>query len=42
LAPSNPKESAIMATLAPGNYTAIIKGLNNSTGIGMIEVYDLD
>ena len=42
LAPSNPKESAIMATLAPGNYTAIIKGVNNTTGIGMIEVYDLD
>jgi hypothetical protein len=42
LAPSNPKESAIMATLASGNYTAIIKGVNNTTGIGMIEVYDLD
>jgi hypothetical protein len=42
LAPSNPKESAIIATLAPGNYTAIIRGVNSSTGIGMIEVYDLD
>ena len=41
-APSNPKESAIMATLAQGAYTAIIRGANSSTGIGMIEVYDLD
>lgn len=41
-APSNPKESAIMATLAQGAYTAIIRGVNSSTGIGMIEVYDLD
>ena len=42
LAPSNSKESAIIATLAPGSYTAIIRGVNSSTGIGMIEVYDLD
>jgi hypothetical protein len=31
-----------MATLAQGAYTAIIRGVNSSTGIGMIEVYDLD
>jgi hypothetical protein len=41
-APSNPKESAIIATLASGAYTAIIRGVNNSTGIGMVEVFDLD
>jgi hypothetical protein len=28
-------------TLAPGNYTAIVKGKNNTTGVGLVEVYDL-
>jgi hypothetical protein len=41
LAPTNTKESAIAATLAPGAYTAILAGLNNSTGVGVVEVYDL-
>ena len=40
LAPSNPKESAIVATLPPGLYTAILAGLNNGTGVGLVEVYD--
>jgi len=40
LAPSNTKESAIAATLPPGPYTAILAGLNNGTGIGLVEVYD--
>src|ERR1700730_7011900 len=42
LAPSNPLESAILTTLSPGNYTAIVRGVNNTTGIGLVEVYDLD
>jgi len=41
LAPSNDLESAIDATLAPGTYTGIIKGKNNTSGVGLIEVYDL-
>jgi hypothetical protein len=41
LAPSNTKESAIAATLPPGLYTAILAGLNNTTGVGTVEVYDL-
>jgi hypothetical protein len=41
LAPSNTKESAIAATLPPGLYTAILAGLNNGTGVGTVEVYDL-
>lgn len=41
LAPSDPKESAIQATLNPGNFTAIVRGVNNATGIGLVEVYDL-
>ena len=40
--PPNAKESAIIATLPTGNYTAIIRGVNNSTGIALVEAYDLD
>jgi hypothetical protein len=42
LAPTNDLESAIDAILLPGNYTGIIRGNGGSTGIGLIEVYDLD
>ena len=31
-----------MATLNPGAYTAIVKGKNNTSGVGLIEVYDLN
>jgi len=41
LAPSNPAESAIIATLAPGNYTAIAQGVNGGTGVGIVEVFAL-
>ena len=40
LAPSNNLESAIAATLPPGLYTALLAGLNNGTGNGLVEVYD--
>jgi hypothetical protein len=40
LAPSNAKESAIAATLPPGRYTVILSGLNGSTGVGLVEIYD--
>jgi hypothetical protein len=39
--PSNDLESAIVRTLVPGNYTAVLRGVNNGTGIGLIEVYNL-
>lgn len=42
LAPPYPTEAAILQTLQPGVYTAIVRGTNNSTGIGLVEVYDLD
>lgn len=42
LAPSNDFESAILATVTAGNYTAIVRGVNNSTGVALVEVYDLD
>jgi hypothetical protein len=41
LAPANDLESAIDATLAPGAYTAVVKGKNNSQGVALVEVYDL-
>ena len=40
-APANPFESAIIADLPPGNYTAIVSGVNNTTGVALVEVYDL-
>ena len=41
-APHDDRESAIVMTLAPGSYTAIVRGKNNSTGVSLVEVYDLD
>jgi hypothetical protein len=41
LAPTNDLESAIVATLAPGNYTAIVAGKNIVVGVALAEVYDL-
>jgi parallel beta-helix repeat protein len=41
LAPTNDAESAILTTLAPGAYTAVVTGVDNATGIGLVEVYDL-
>jgi hypothetical protein len=41
LAPTNNLESAIAATLMPGNYTALLSGVNNGTGVGLVEVYEL-
>ena len=42
LAPGDPKESAIIADLPVGNYTAIVRGWNNTTGVALVEVYDID
>lgn len=41
VAPKNDLESAIIATLPPGAYTAIVRGKNDSTGVGLSEAYDL-
>jgi hypothetical protein len=41
-APGNGLESAIIADLQPGNYTAIVRGVNDTTGVGLVEVYDLN
>jgi hypothetical protein len=40
LAPTNPNESGIAITLGPGQYTALLTGVGNTTGVGVVEVYD--
>ena len=41
-APTAASESAIIADLQPGNYTAIVSGVNNTLGVALVEVYDLN
>jgi hypothetical protein len=40
-APGDANESAIIADLPAGDYTAIVRGINNTTGVALVEVYDL-
>jgi hypothetical protein len=40
--PIDPQESAILMVLVPGAYTAVVRDKNNSSGVGLVEVYDLD
>jgi Tol biopolymer transport system component len=39
--PSDDKEPAILATLVPGSYTAIVRGKDNGTGVGLVEAYKI-
>ena len=41
LAPTDTRESAILRTLPAGNYTAIISGRNGTTGVALVEIYNL-
>jgi hypothetical protein len=41
-APGDGRESAIIAELPAGSYTAIVRGVSNTTGVALVEVYDLD
>ena len=41
-APTDPSESAILATLSPGAYTAIVSGVGGTTGVGIVEVLEID
>jgi hypothetical protein len=41
-APTDLNESAIIADLPAGHYTAIVRGVNNTTGVALVEVYDLN
>lgn len=42
LAPTNEKESALWGVINPGAYTVILSGKDGGTGVGSVEVYDLD
>ena len=42
LAPSDERESAIEADLVPGAYTAIVRGLNDTTGVALVELFNLN
>ena len=42
LAPTADLESAMLVTLAPGAYTALLQDINGSSGVGLVEIYDLD
>lgn len=42
LAPTNDLESALWGIISPGAYTVVVRGQNNATGVGLVEVYDLD
>ena len=42
LAPADPWESAVLATLAPGGYTAIVTGVGGTTGTAIVEIFDAD
>ncbi|MGE5095853.1 MAG: choice-of-anchor D domain-containing protein [Betaproteobacteria bacterium] len=42
LAPANAKESALLMTLNPGGYTAVVSGVGGATGIAIVEVYEVD
>ncbi len=41
IAPTDDRESATLQTLVPGNYTAIVRGKDSTTGVGLVEVYNL-
>jgi hypothetical protein len=42
LAPTDDRESAMLLSLRPGAYTAIVRGKNDTSGVGLVEVYNLD
>jgi hypothetical protein len=41
LAPNDPRESAVLRSLPPGAYTAIVRGNGSTTGVGLVEVYNI-
>ena len=41
-APGDGRESAIITALPSGNYTAIVRGVNNMMGVALVEIYDLN
>lgn len=41
VAPRDAKESALLSEVQPGNFTAVVRGKNNASGVGLVEVYDI-
>jgi hypothetical protein len=41
LAPSHDEEAALVETVAPGAYTAVVRGSNRGTGVGLVEAYNI-
>ncbi len=41
LAPTNDDEAALIRSLAPGNYTAVVRGKDGGTGLALVEIYNL-
>ena len=41
LAPIDDRESALTGTIPPGNYSAVVRGKNDTTGVGLVEVYNV-
>jgi hypothetical protein len=42
LAPTDDNESALVETLPPGTYTVVLSGVNDTTGVGLVAIYDID
>ncbi|HEV3409853.1 MAG TPA: hypothetical protein VG095_06150, partial [Chthoniobacterales bacterium] len=42
LAPRHDRESAIVRTLQPGSYTAVVRGFSGTTGVALVEIYDVE
>src|SRR5205085_1610642 len=40
--PTDDREAVILTTLSPASYTAVIRGVGNSTGVGLVELYDVN
>ena len=39
--PGNDSEAAVVRTVTPGNYTAIVRGKNDTSGVGLVEIYNI-
>lgn len=40
--PTDDRESVIVSAFQPGNYTAVVRGKDGRTGVGLVEIFDLD
>ena len=40
--PRGSKDAALLVTLPPGSYTVVVRGVGNTAGVALVEVYDAD